>query len=160
LFPIGWKCCSFRYPIMTGEAVAFIIPTTASWAWIYATSALKDYIWDSLYTIRISNYRVVCPKKILGIGQRQSELAIEDARLLADLWGEDPVHPANSAYKVIAEGILKDISCAQEQGSEGGQCSARLEPSKRPLGQRLHSRSAAPRRAGVRPGEPLEGEDP
>jgi hypothetical protein len=80
-----------------------------------ATSTLKDYIGDSLYTRHTSNFRVVCPNKILGIGQRQGELAIEYARVLADLWGGDPVHPANAVYKVIAEGILKDISCADSR---------------------------------------------
>ncbi len=80
-----------------------------------ATSALKDFIRDSFYMRRIQNFRVVCPNKILGIGQRQSELPIEDARLLADLWGGDPVHPANAAYKVIAEGILKDINASESR---------------------------------------------
>jgi hypothetical protein len=80
-----------------------------------ATSALKDFIRDSLYTRRVQNFRVVCPNKILGIGQRQSEMPIEDARLLAELWGGDPVHPANSAYKVIAEGVLKDINSSDSR---------------------------------------------
>jgi hypothetical protein len=102
-------CCDDPTHVTNYRAVGYLPRLGA------ATSALKDYIRDSLYTRRISNYRVVCSNKILGIGQRQSERAIEDARLLADLWGGDPVHPANTAYKVIAEGILKDISCAESR---------------------------------------------
>jgi hypothetical protein len=74
-----------------------------------ATGILKDYIRDSLFTRHTSNFRVLCPNKILGIGQRKSKLPIEDARDLAAEWGNDPVHPARVAYEKIATGILKDI---------------------------------------------------
>ncbi len=49
------------------------------------------------------------PEQDLGIGQRNSELSMEDARELAAEWGKDPVHPTRVAYKKIAAGILKDI---------------------------------------------------
>ncbi len=74
-----------------------------------ATGVLKDYIRDSLFTRHTSNFRVICPSKILGIGQRNSELSMEDARELAAEWGNDPVHPSRAAYEKIAAGILKDI---------------------------------------------------
>ncbi len=48
-----------------------------------ATAVLKDFIRDSLYTRHTSNFRVLCPNKILGIGQLRSELPIEEARDLA-----------------------------------------------------------------------------
>jgi hypothetical protein len=102
-------CCEDPTHVTNYKTVGYL-PRLGS-----ATSALKDFIRDSLYTRRIQNFRVVCPNKILGIGQRQNELPIEDARLLADLWGGDPVHPANAAYKVIAEGILKDINCSESR---------------------------------------------
>jgi hypothetical protein len=73
-----------------------------------ATSMLKEFIRDSLYTRHTSNFRVLCPNKILGIGQRRAELPIEDARELAAMWGRDPVHPSSAAYQVIAEGVAKD----------------------------------------------------
>jgi hypothetical protein len=73
-----------------------------------ATSVLKEYIRDSLYTRHTSNFRVLCPNRILGIAQRRTELPIEDTRELATLWGRDPVHPSGAAYQAIAEGIAKD----------------------------------------------------
>jgi hypothetical protein len=75
-----------------------------------ATNVLKEYIRDSLYTRHSSNFRVLCPNKILGIGQRRGEMPIEDARELANLWGSDPVHPTGAAYQVIADGLIQDIS--------------------------------------------------
>jgi hypothetical protein len=75
-----------------------------------ATGVLKEFIRDSLYTRHTSNFRVLCPNKILGIGQRRAELPIEDARELANLWGSDPVHPSNDAYRVVADGISRDIA--------------------------------------------------
>jgi hypothetical protein len=33
-----------------------------------AVSGLQDYIRDSFYTRRISNYRVLCPNKMIGLG--------------------------------------------------------------------------------------------
>jgi hypothetical protein len=74
-----------------------------------ATNVLKEFISDSLYTRHTSNFRVLCPNKILGIGQIHAEQAIKDARELAALWGRDLVHPSGAAYKVIADGLSKDI---------------------------------------------------
>jgi hypothetical protein len=74
-----------------------------------ATGVLKDYIRDSLYTRNTSNFRVICPSKILGIGQHSSELPLDEARILAAEWGNNPVHPSEAAYEKIATGILKDI---------------------------------------------------
>jgi hypothetical protein len=51
---------------------------------------------------------VLCPNRILGIGQWQAELPIEDARELVAMWGRDPVHPSGVAYQAIAEGIARD----------------------------------------------------
>jgi hypothetical protein len=56
----------------------------------------------------MSNFRVLCPNRILRIGQRRAELPIEDARELAAMWGRDPVHPSGAAYQAIAEGMAKD----------------------------------------------------
>jgi hypothetical protein len=64
-----------------------------------ATGVLKDYIRDSLFTCHTSNFRVLCPSKILGIGQRTSELSMDDVRELAAEWGNDPVHPSRAAYR-------------------------------------------------------------
>jgi hypothetical protein len=75
-----------------------------------ATNVLKEYIRDSLYMRHTSNFRVLCPNRILGIGQRRGEMAIEDARELATLWGGDPVHPSGAAYQVIADGLTQDIA--------------------------------------------------
>jgi hypothetical protein len=71
---------------------------------------LKDFIRDSLYTRHTSNFRVLCPNKILGIGQRRSELPIDEARDLATIWGNNPVHPSRAAYEKIASGIIADIA--------------------------------------------------
>jgi hypothetical protein len=69
-----------------------------------ATNVLKEFIRDSLYMRHTSNFRVLCPNKILEIRQRHAELAIKDASERAALWGSDPDHPSGAAYKVIADG--------------------------------------------------------
>ncbi len=80
-----------------------------------AIAALREYVRDSLYTRHTSNFRVLCPNKILGIGQHRDEMPMEEARELAATWGGDPVHPAKGAYKIIMEGILKDLSNADSR---------------------------------------------
>jgi hypothetical protein len=42
-------------------------------------------------------------------------MPIEDARELAALWGPDPVHPAASAYQVIVDGIVQDLSSSESR---------------------------------------------
>jgi hypothetical protein len=69
---------------------------------------LRDYIRDALFTKRTSNYRVLCPNRMLGIGAHLSD---EDAQRIGGLWGPDPVHPSQEAYKVLATSIEDDLSC-------------------------------------------------
>jgi hypothetical protein len=106
LAPLSWywvdPCC--RDPAhLTNYRSADFLPRLGA-----VTSVLKEYIRDSLYTRHTSNFRVLCPNRILGIAQRRAELPIEDARELAAMWGRDPVHPSGAAYQTIAEGIGKD----------------------------------------------------
>jgi hypothetical protein len=61
------------------------------------------------YTRHTSNFKVLCPNKILGIGQRKAELPIEDAKELPATWGSDPVHPSPFTCHVIAEEIVRDL---------------------------------------------------
>jgi hypothetical protein len=68
-----------------------------------AITALKDNACNKLFTRHISNFRVLCLNRILGIGPHKSEQPTEDARKLAATWGSDPVYPSQAAYKVIAE---------------------------------------------------------
>ncbi len=69
---------------------------------------LRDYIRDALYTKRTSNFRVLCPNRMLGIGAHLSD---EDAQRIGGLWGPDPVHPGQEAYKILATSIEDDLSC-------------------------------------------------
>jgi hypothetical protein len=56
-------------------------------------SSLRDFVRDMLYTRHTSNFRVLCPNKILGIGQRRLALPIEDAREHAETLGAGPRAP-------------------------------------------------------------------
>jgi hypothetical protein len=80
-----------------------------------AIALFKDFVRDTLYTWHTSNFHVLCPNKILGIGQQRSEMPIADARELAALWGLDPVHPAVSAYQVIVDGIAQDLASSDSR---------------------------------------------
>jgi hypothetical protein len=71
---------------------------------------LRDYIRDALYTKRTANFRVLCPNRMLGIG---AHLTDEDAQRIGSLWGPDPVHPSQDAYKILATGIEDDLSCSE-----------------------------------------------
>jgi hypothetical protein len=71
---------------------------------------LRDYIRDALYTKRTANFRVLCPNRMLGIGAHLSD---EDAQRIGGLWGPDPVHPSQDAYKILATSIEDDLSCSE-----------------------------------------------
>jgi hypothetical protein len=75
-----------------------------------AISALRDCIRDSLYTKRVSNYRVLCPNKMVGLGPRIGGISDDEAREHACRWGDDPVHPTAAAYQKIAEDLSSDLS--------------------------------------------------
>jgi hypothetical protein len=62
-------------------------------------SALRDCIRDSLFTRRVSNYRVLCPNKMIGLGPRSGGISDSEAREHADRWGSDPVHPSAAVYQ-------------------------------------------------------------
>ncbi len=62
-------------------------------------SALRDCIRDSLYTRRVSNYRVLCPNKMMGLGPRTGGISDSEAKEHTDRCGGDPVHPSAAAYR-------------------------------------------------------------
>jgi lysophospholipase L1-like esterase len=75
-----------------------------------AIAALRDAIRDSLFVKKVQNFRVLCPNKMVGVGQRREEPSDEEAAKTAALWGPDPVHPTAAAYRVIAEALDTDAA--------------------------------------------------
>jgi hypothetical protein len=68
---------------------------------------LRDHIRDALYTRRTSNFRVLCPNRMLGLGPALED---EKAREISDQWGSDAVHPLPVAYGIMAAAIESDIA--------------------------------------------------
>ncbi len=58
---------------------------------------------------KIQNFRVLCPNRMIGVGQRRQEPSDEEAAKAAALWGSDPMHPTSAAYRVIAESLEEDL---------------------------------------------------
>jgi hypothetical protein len=67
---------------------------------------LREFIRDSLFTKRSSNFRVICPNHMLGLGPMLDD---EKANEISDLWGRDAVHPLPAAYEAMAGVMVKDI---------------------------------------------------
>jgi hypothetical protein len=74
-----------------------------------AVHALRDSIRDSLFTRRTQNFRVLCPNKMIGVGQRSQAPSDEEAARTAAMWGSNPVHPSAAAYRCMAEHLEKDV---------------------------------------------------
>jgi hypothetical protein len=69
-----------------------------------AIHALRDNIRDGLFTRRVPNFRVLCPNRMVGVGQRRTEPTDKEAALSAALWGNDPIHPTTAAYSTDGAG--------------------------------------------------------
>jgi hypothetical protein len=74
-----------------------------------AIHALRDNIRDCLFTRHVVNFRVLCPNKMIGVGQRREEPSDEEAAKTAALWGADPVHPTKAAYRMMSDLIELDL---------------------------------------------------
>jgi hypothetical protein len=74
-----------------------------------SVAALRDHIRDALFTRRVANFRVLCPNRMFGMGLRRHEISDEEATRTAALWGPDPVHPTQAAYRLIADAIEMDL---------------------------------------------------
>ncbi len=74
-----------------------------------AIAALRDSVRDALFVKKIPNFRVLCPNKMVGVGQRKQEPTDEEAAKTAAVWGPDPVHPTGAAYRLIADAVESDI---------------------------------------------------
>ncbi len=68
------------------------------------------HVRDSLFTRKVSNYREICPNRILGMSQRPSSLTDSKAKAAADLWDSDPVHPREEAYEKVAAFLEADLA--------------------------------------------------
>jgi hypothetical protein len=65
---------------------------------------------DALFVKKVNNFRVLCPNKMIGVGQRKMEPSDEEAAKTAALWGPNPVHPSSAAYRMMADCIENDIN--------------------------------------------------
>jgi hypothetical protein len=74
-----------------------------------AIASLRDSIRDALFVRKVPNFRVLCPNRMIGVGQRKQEPTDEEAAKTAALWGSDPVHPTSAAYRLIAESLEEDL---------------------------------------------------
>jgi hypothetical protein len=74
-----------------------------------AVHALRDNIRNSLYTRHIQNFRVLCPNRMISVGQHAQIPSDEEAARTAALWGANPVHPSAAAYRCMAEHLEKDM---------------------------------------------------
>ncbi len=75
-----------------------------------AVADLRDFIRDALFVKKVMNFRVLCPNKMIGVGQRKQESSDEEAAKTAALWGPNPVHPSSAAYRSMADCIMDDIN--------------------------------------------------
>ncbi len=74
-----------------------------------AISGLRDFICDSLYIRRASNYRILCPNNMIGLGPQSGGISDSEAREFSDLWGSDAVHPSQAACCKMAEDLVADL---------------------------------------------------
>jgi hypothetical protein len=52
-----------------------------------AIASLRDPIRDALFVKKVPNFRVLCPNRMIGVGQRRQEPTDEEAAKAAALWG-------------------------------------------------------------------------
>jgi hypothetical protein len=74
-----------------------------------AVYALRDHVRDFLFIKKTPCFRVLCPNRMMGMGQRRIESSDDEASRTATLWGPDPVHPTAAAYRVMADAIETDL---------------------------------------------------
>jgi hypothetical protein len=54
---------------------------------------------------KITNYRVLCPNIMTGMGPRPGGISLDEAREAAS-----PMHPSQAAQKVMADAIMADAA--------------------------------------------------
>ncbi len=120
-----------------------------------AVASLRDHICDALFTRRISNFRVLCPNRMFGMGLRRQDISDEEATRTAALWGPDPVHPTSAAYRMIAEAIEADLQDPEARytnppkETQPSSKKARHDPSRERAGWVDGCSAALPRRDSV-----------
>ncbi len=70
-------------------------------------NSLREFLRDSLYVRRASNFRVICPNRMIGICAGLSD---EDAIEASKLWGSAAVHPSAEGYSSIATKLEEELS--------------------------------------------------
>ncbi len=107
-------CCSDRSHVVNYRTVGFL-PKLGD-----TIAALCDFIRDALFVKKVPNFRVLCPNRMVGVGQRKQEPTDEEAAKMATLWGPDPVHPTSAAYRMIADSLESDIRNTESRHTNPG----------------------------------------
>jgi hypothetical protein len=68
---------------------------------------LREHIRDALFMRRTSNFRVLCPNRMLGLGP---PLEDEKAQEISAQWGSDAVHPLPVAFEIMATALENDVA--------------------------------------------------
>ncbi len=85
-------CCSDLTHMVNYRTVGFL-PRLGD-----VIASLRDSIQDTLFVKKVPNFRVLCPNRMIGVGQHRQEPSDEEAAKAAALWGSDPVHPTGASY--------------------------------------------------------------
>jgi hypothetical protein len=96
-------CCSDTAHVTNYHTVGYL-PKLGE-----AVYALRDHVRDFLFIKKTPCFRVLCPNRMMGMGQRRIEPSDDEASRTVALWGPDPVHPTTAAYRVMADAIETDL---------------------------------------------------
>ena len=69
---------------------------------------IREFLRDFAYMKRVRRYRILCPNRMIGIGDSE-DASLDELRVVASRWGEDPVHPAEATYKLLADELMTEM---------------------------------------------------
>jgi hypothetical protein len=70
---------------------------------------VRDHLREAAYNKRVRRFRVLCPNRFIGMGERSDDPSLDELRVTATRWGADPVHPGEDAYVMMADGLSAEM---------------------------------------------------
>jgi hypothetical protein len=75
---------------------------------------VTDWVKELSHSKRIKNYKVMCPNRLLKMGEDDEKAA----KRVCTYWDSDPVHMCADGYRHLAKSLLDKVAAMAEKAAE------------------------------------------
>ncbi len=74
-----------------------------------AVFRIREHLREAAYNKRVWRFRVLCPNRFIGMGERSDDPSLDELRVTVTRRGADPVHPGEDTNVMMADSLSAEM---------------------------------------------------